>query len=211
MSTLKAPSYANVLTNAISPTSSSTSNWKPLARQSLESQVKELSHPAPQSLILTAALQLLAPLNSHSDVFLMTRSYMQNWLIWAFHEVVPKTEKQRVQTAIRLAADRLGLRPPSFHSKYTDPGPINNSDLSIEGFSLLLKPNVVVRDGTQERLAGQGNVDDLLPRVRSLPNPSNGEDSYDQSMNEGENIDVEGDEILCCAVPAKFYEVCCLL
>ena len=203
MSTLKAPSYAHAVANAKSPRrSGSLTN---LSRPSLETQLKELSHPQPQSFILMAVLQLLAPLDSPTDVFLMSRSYMQNWLAWANHENVPPTEKQRLQTGVRLAAEKLGLKPPSFHMKYTDPGPIDNSTLSIDGFSLLLKPNVVLRDGTQERVG----VEDIFPRVQSLPNPSatSTPNNALSTQEDEEDIDVDGDDILCCAVPAKFYEV----
>ena len=204
MSTLKAPSYAHAVANAKSPRrSGSLTN---LSLPSLETQLKELSHPQPQSFILMAVLQLLAPLDSPTDVFLMSRSYMQNWLAWANHENVPPTEKQRLQTGVRLAAEKLGLKPPSFHMKYTDPGPIDNSTLSIDGFSLLLKPNVVLRDGTQERVG----VEDIFPRVQSLPNPSatsTPNNALSSTQEDEEDIDVDGDDILCCAVPAKFYEV----
>jgi hypothetical protein len=153
---------------------------------------------------LTAVLHLLAPLDGHSDVYLMTRSYLQNWLIWAYNENVPKTETQRVQTAVRLAADQLGLTPPSFRSKYNDPGPVNNMSLSMEGSPLLLSPNVSVRDGTKNKIT----VDELLPRVRSLPNPSAPKNNLrDHYQNIDKSIDVEGNQILCCAVPEKFYEV----
>lgn len=191
----KSPSYASAVANAIAHTSS----WGNSGKPSHESQVKELSSPPPTSMILTATLQLLAPLEAHSDVYLMTRSYMQNWLIWAYNENVPKPETHRVQTAVRLAADRLGLTPPDSRSKYNDPGPLNNSSLSIEGSPLLLKPNVVVRDAMTDKA-----IDDLLPRVRSLPISSG---DSDQELDN--NIDYEGNTIVCCAVPAKFYEVRC--
>lgn len=178
-----------------------------MAKPSLESQVKELSQPPPQSLTLTAALHLLAPMEEHSDVYLMTRSYMQNWLVWAYNENVPKAETQRVQTALRLAADLLGLLPPTFQLNFNDPGPVNNSSLSAEGFPLLLNPNVILRDGISNK--GSKTVDDLIPRIRSLPNPSDpldpANDRQDQVLEH--NIDMEGDNVVCCAVPAKFYEV----
>jgi hypothetical protein len=200
---VKTNSYASAVANVVSQAGS----WS-MAKPSLESQVKELSLPPPQSLTLTAALHLLAPVQEHSDVYLMRRSYMQNWLIWAHNENVPKAETQRVQTALRLAADRLGLQPPTYRSKYNDPGPVNNSSLSSEGFPLLLNPNVILRDGTSDKISTSKTVDDLIPRVQSLPNAS---DPLNASKDEGQetqdNFDVEGDNIICCAVPAKFYEV----
>jgi hypothetical protein len=200
---VKTNSYASAVANVVSQAGS----WS-TAKPSLESQVKELSQPPPQSLTLTAALHLLGPVQEHSDVYLMTRSYMQNWLIWAHNENVPKAETQRVQTALRLAADRLGLQPPTYQSKYNDPGPVNNSSLSLEGFPLLLNPNVILRDGTSDKMSTSKTVEDLIPRVQSLPNPSDPPNaSRYQSQETNGNLDVEGDNIICCAVPAKFYEV----
>eukprot|EP00980_Cylindrotheca_fusiformis_P028571 scaffold22612_cov138-Cylindrotheca_fusiformis.AAC.5 len=188
---VKTQSYANAVANVVSQAGS----WS-ISKPSLESQVKELSEPPPQSLTLTAALHLLAPMEENSDVYLMTRSYMQNWLIWAYHEKVPKGETQRVQTALKLAAERLGLQAPNFQLPFNDPGPVNNSSLSEEGFPLLLNSNVILRDGSSSK-------SDLIPRAHSLPldNPANDSELLDS------NLDMDGDNIVCCAVPAKFYAI----
>lgn len=201
------PSYANAVANVVS----STSSWGMSKPPTLESQVKELSHPPPTSMTLTAALYLLAPLKESSDVYLMTRSYVQNWLIWAYNQNVPKIEAQRVQTAIRLAATRLGLQPPSVGLKYNDPGPVDNSSMSLEGFPLLLNPHIIVQDFTSDdATSGMKSPNSILgPRARSLPkNPgyTNGSEEF-EAQPADENLDRGGDQILSCAVPAKFYEV----
>lgn len=201
------PSYANAVANVVS----STSSWGLGKPPTLESQVKELSRPTPTSMTLTAALHLLAPLEESSDVYLMTSSYMQNWLIWAYNQNVPKMEKQRVQTAIRLAATRLGLQPPAVILKYNDPGPVDNSSLSMEGFPLLLNPSVIVRDLMSDNaIPGvKSPTSKLGPRARSLPTSpgtKNGSGEF-ETQSADEDLDRDGATILCCAVPAKFYEV----
>mmetsp|Transcript_13758 Transcript_13758/g.33317 ORF Transcript_13758/g.33317 Transcript_13758/m.33317 type:complete len:1098 (+) Transcript_13758:142-3435(+) len=201
------PSYANAVANVVSTTSS----WGMGKPPTLASQVKELSHPTPTSMTLTAALYLLAPLKESSDVYLMTRSYMQNWLIWAYNQNVPKMENQRVQTALRLAATRLGLHPPEVGFKYNDPGPVDNSSLSLEGSPLLLNPCVIVQDLISDNaISGPKSPNNNLgPRARSLPvSPGsvNGSDEVETQPTD-EDLDRDGDQILCCAVPAKFYEL----
>ena len=174
----KKPSYANAVANVLS----STNSWGIGKPPTLESQVKELSHPVPTSMTLTATLYLLAPLEEASDVYLMTRSYMQNWLIWAYNQNVPKLETQRVQTAIRLAALRMGLQPPTSTLEYKDPGPVDNSSLSLQGFPLLLNPAVVVQDAIPDNaITGTKSPNNLGPRARSLPispGSTNGSDEF---------------------------------
>lgn len=228
-----------------------------------DASVQELSTPHPESLTLQATLQLLDPFDTKSDVFLMTRSYLQNWLIWAYHQQVSKSETARVDAALRLAADRYGLVPPqdqhNYHVEgdpYADPGPIDAAFLSLsEGHchELLLSPNVVVKEGTgsgcmsnggevgSSALLRQDQLDkefpELLRRVKSLPmegsnnghgkrrDPSHGidgnrgsgmnddddttevDDDYAPEVLHEDSIDVEGENLTCCAVPERFYEV----
>jgi hypothetical protein len=174
------------------------------AKPSILSQIEELSSPPPRSLTLTAVLQLLEPLDeTQPDVFLMTRSYVHNWLIWAYHEKVNKTESARVEEAIRLAAERLGLKAPSMNMKYDNPGPIDATILSMEGHQLLLRPNVSVKDGVSE---SEIHVPASLRRVTSLPEEVDKQDPVGYSA-EYESLDFERNQILCCAVPNQFYEV----
>jgi hypothetical protein len=184
---------------------------------SFELQLRELSQPNPRSMTLTATLHLLAPLNNtEMDVFLMTRSYVQNWLIWAYHQKVPKVEASRVEAAVRLAAARLGLTPPTLDMEHTDPGPIDvASKLSLEGHPLLLLPNVEVVDGKTKQQDAAAlaalHVPDSLRRVKSLPvenNNDNNNDKPEQDNALGDDLDENGfGQITCCAVPEQFYEV----
>jgi hypothetical protein len=169
-------------------------------------QVQELSDPPPESLTLTAALQLLEPLNTNVEVYLMSRSYIQNWIIWAYHQKVGKVESPRVEAALRLAADRLGLAEPALDMEYTDPGPIDSSLLSMEGHPLLLRPNVEVVDGLS---LDEGNsfVPESFRRVKSLPTEYKKE-SKEEIPEEEETLDERDGKILCCAVSERFYEVC---
>lgn len=205
-----------------------------------DAQVQELSSPSPQSFTLVATLQLLDPFDTRSDVFLMTRSYLQNWLIWAYHQPTQKNETSRVDAALRLAAERFGLKPPqtvvSNEFAYADPGPIDVTLLSIQGHDLLLTPNVIVKEGQVETTRtstdtyystthpNQDLMDaefpELLRRVKSLPmdDSAGNEDKKDPEVGdassagpeeeEDDTMDIEGDNLLCCAVPERFYEVC---
>lgn len=177
----------------------STATSKP----SLLSQIEELSTPRPQSLTLTAILQLLEPLEeTQPDVFLMTRSYVQNWLIWAYHQKVTKTESGRVEEGARLAAERLRLTTPHTNMPYENPGPIDASILSLEGHPLLLRPNVTVRDNISD---SQVRVPSILRRVKSLPEEVDKKNERGQGI-EFNSLDFDGDQVLCCAVPQQFYE-----
>jgi hypothetical protein len=130
-----------------------------------DAQVQELSEPSPESFSLAATLQLLDPFetstrttsnSNHNDddeddddeggmrrasnnndmVYLMTPSYLQNWLYWAFHQNVKKGESNRLVEALKLAAKRYGLTPPQDATAqqledYVDPGPIDATFLSL--------------------------------------------------------------------------------
>jgi hypothetical protein len=202
---MTAPSYANAA--AFGPTPKEASSTYPNT-SGRDSQLEELSRPHPTSMTLTATLQLLAPLDTKTDGFLMTRSYVQNWLIWAYHQKISKVEAGRVEAAVRLAADKLGLTPPSLDMKHTDPGPIDSSILSLQGHPLLLRPNVVLVDGTVEatRAAWEAVEDSPLRRVKSLPvelkRETKEDDPATHSFDEKEGMPE------CCAVPERFYEVC---
>ena len=206
-------------------------------------QVQELSEPTPESFTLTATLQLLDPFDTKTSVYLLTRSYLQNWLLWAYHQTVSKSETSRVDAALKLAAERYGLTNPQdaiqqYHMDYLDPGPIDVGFLALEGHDLLLSPNVVVKEGQLHKQSTQPHQDKLesefpalLRRVKSLPTTDSAEENKngggptkdkddDPTHNEGDNstaatqiedpldsLDVEGDDILCCAVPKRFFEV----
>jgi hypothetical protein len=206
-------------------------------------QVQELSEPIPESFTLTATLQLLDPFDTKTSVYLLTRSYLQNWLLWAYHQTVSKSETSRVDAALKLASERYGLTNPQdavqqYHMDYLDPGPIDVGFLAMEGHDLLLSPNVVVKEGRLHKQSTDPHQDKLesefpalLRRVKSLPTTDSSEDRNGTkgdkdddddptNNNEGDNstaatqmedpldsLDVEGDDILCCAVPKRFFEV----
>jgi hypothetical protein len=195
---MTAPSYASAAAQMSSPSTPTNNHGK----TSFEQQVMELSRPQPQTITLIATLQLLDSLETRTDVFLMRRSYMQNWLVWAYHQKVIKTEASRVEAAVRLAAERLGLKAPYTDMEHTDPGPIDASIFSIEGHPLLLKPEVVVEDSTKRQK--DLGIPDIIRRVKSLPMTENSNE--DQPLEE-DSIDNKGKQLLCCAVPAPFYEV----
>ena len=217
-------------------------------RSAFDAQVQELSEPPAESFSLAATLQLLDPFETTntaatedddnnnnninaSAVYLMTPSYLQNWLFWAFHQNVKKGESNRLVEALKLAAKRYGLTPPQDASPqdledYADPGPIDAIFLSLnqgEGNDLLLSPNVLVKEGEFDNHNKTSNLDaefpELLRRVKSLPIASkkngtmhhNGYDHDDDTttmlVHPSNTIDVEGVKILCCAVPSRFYEV----
>jgi hypothetical protein len=215
-------------------------------QSAFDAQVQELSTPPPESFSLAATLQLLDPYETTttapngdtttngntSKVYLMTPSYLQNWLFWAFHQNVKKGESNRLVEALKLVAKRYGLTPPQDASPqdledYADPGPIDATFLSLNegnGNDLLLSPNVVVKEGEFDG-PPKTNLDsefpELLRRVKSLPTTANTPKAGSSSKkngflaNEGNamlihpanSMDVEGDKILCCAVPSRFYEV----
>jgi len=203
-----------------------------LQTTAFDAQVQELSIPPPESFSLAATLQLLDPFETTSSeddagdtsrVYLMTPSYLQNWLYWAFHQNVKKGESNRLVEALKLAAKRYGLTPPQDASPqdledYADPGPIDATFLSLnEGNDLLLSHNVVVKEGEfdfSNKTAMDQEFPELLRRVKSLPMASTQKRSYSTTIDNDEgmilhpsnSMDVEGDKILCCAVPSRFYE-----
>jgi hypothetical protein len=202
-SSMTAPSYVNAA--AFGPTPKEASTYPNTSGR--DSQLEELSRPPPTSMTLTATLQLLAPLDTKTDIFLMTRSYVQNWLIWAYHQKIQKGEAGRVEAAVRLAADKLGLTPPSLDMEHTDPGPVDSSILSLEGHPLLLRPNVVVVDGTVEATSAAWEAaDSPLRRVKSLPVELKRETKEDDPNTY--SFDENDGHPKCCAVPEQFYEVC---
>jgi hypothetical protein len=78
--------------------------------------------------------------NNNDMVYLMTPSYLQNWLYWAFHQNVKKGESNRLVEALKLAAKRYGLTPPQDATAqqledYVDPGPIDATFLSLNNNS----------------------------------------------------------------------------
>ena len=192
--------------NAFPPLGSNgKSNGMYQAEPTFASIVEELSKPPPQSFILTAILQLLEPFEeTQPDVYLMTRSYIQNWLIWAYHQKVSIKETSRLEEGCRLAAERLGLMMPFRDVPYDDPGPIDSSILAMEGHDLLLRPNVKVRDGITG--SGTAHVPATLRRAKSLSDEGE-KKSEDDDNAEHDTLDMEGSNLLCCAVPQQFYEV----
>ena len=212
-------------------------NTTSLHTSNFDAQVQELSVPPPESFSLAATLQLLDPFEtttkvneddadaSHtSRVYLMTPSYLQNWLYWAFHQNVKKGESNRLVEALKLAAKRYGLTPPQDASPedledYADPGPIDATFLSLnegDGNDLLLSPNVALKEGEFDGPNGHKKTMDsefpeLLRRVKSLPISSTTTDSTaDETtmvIHPSHKMDVDGEKILCCAVPSRFYEV----
>ena len=210
-----------------------------LHTSAFDAQVQELSVPPPESFSLAATLQLLDPFetttsanddddgNNNSDtsrVYLMTPSYLQNWLYWAFHQNVKKGESNRLVEALKLAAKRYGLTPPQDAipqdlEDYADPGPIDATFLSLsERNDLLLSPNVVLKEGEFDGPNGHKKTLDnefpeLLRRVKSLPMASTSKTIDDNDNNNAmvihpsHKMDVQGDNLLCCAVPSQFYEV----
>ena len=209
-----APSYVTAAAGEMSPSTRGVKTPHPTGAvgsigngvTSLADQVRELSTPQPTSMTLTSALLLLEPIGIKRDVFLMTRSYLQNWLIWAYHQKVSKVEAARVEAAVRLAANHLGLKPPNADMDYSDPGPIDASLLAIEGHPLLLRPNVEVVYGEATDGEAEDRIPEELRRVKSLPvNTSNDEnEDPDPAVDD---LDMKDDRILCCAVTDKFYEV----
>lgn len=205
--------------------------------QSESEHLRQLLYPPPTSMVLVAALQLLTgPLSPPHSVYLMSPSYLQNWILWAFHQTVPEGEKNRLKEILRLASVRYKLQTPMLDMIFDDPGPINANDyLSMEGHPLLLRPNVTVchsshdmivdtttttasgmlGDGTTVTTATGGSVGNTtvvpsaLRRARSLPDKNylDATRTKATTTGDGENNDNNNTELLACAVPEIFYEV----
>jgi len=120
-------------------------------------------------------------------------------------------ESSRVEAAIRLAAAKFGLQSLHLDTEYHDPGPMDVSILCQEDNQLMLKPNVVVVDGStdgdEDPLHDPFNPPDELKKVKSLPLEYEAEQQNPQDGNDMEELDRKGDNILCCAVPSRFFEM----
>lgn len=144
---------------------------------------------------LVAALLLLEPPTS-SSVYLMSCAYLQNWLRWAFNQPVVPGEMDRVKQALQAAADvhQMDL----IVDEYTDPGPIDNRDLSMPGHALLLRPQVQV---------GQLQLPPLSMGITRQRNNSIISGSTTTTNGHGNPAEEEDVKISCSVVPERFYEV----
>lgn len=174
----------------------------------------QLATPPAKSMTLAATLHLLSsPLlafnhhgNNHSNhnglittattatskrrefVYLMTKSYLQNWLAWAAHQTVPTEETERLEQAIRMALDAYKFSLLSSKVGYENPGPINATDLSeSREHPRRLRTDVVVQHPSQ-----LVHVDD---KIKTIPAPPGASSTSPSSS------------MTCCAVPESFYEV----
>ena len=170
--------------------------------------LRRLTDPPPTSMVLVACLQLLtAPLVPPHNVYLMTQQYLQNWLNWAYQQPLSSpNEKERLKEVIRLAAVRHSLACPTPDTLYSDPGPINANDLSMQGHPLLLRPDASVLVQPAPKQPVQPLLDESTPaalrRARSLPNSR----AYLDAALSGANGESPA-EFRSCAVPEQFYEV----
>eukprot|EP00977_Amphora_coffeiformis_P001681 scaffold316_cov158-Amphora_coffeaeformis.AAC.5 len=186
-----APSYAAVALADIN-----VSDNRATATSPAQSAIKRLSQPPPSSFTLVAALQLLEPVEAGQTVYLLPPSYVQNWLTWAFHQLVPEDEEGRVKEALRLAAVQFGLVPPMEKANYTDPSSIDIATaLAVEGHPLVLDPTVRLKQKLNGSLKTgpmrQLSFDNLT--IRDGPT-SNGDSKHESRVRE------------CLAVPEAFYE-----
>jgi hypothetical protein len=151
---------------------------------------------------LTATLHLLSsPLLSLNQktgaskrngfVYLMTTSYLKNWLAWAAHQTVAPDETERLEQAIRMAANAYGFQKLATAAslsaiEYENPGPIDATDLSESmDHPRRLRPDVVVQHPAP-------HVDNNVNTVGISPKTAaSSASSY-----------------AVCAVPENFYEVC---
>jgi len=175
--------------------------------------LRQLTDPPPTSMVLVACLRLLtAPLVPPHNIYLMTQAYLQNWLNWAYQQpLASANEKDRLKEVIRLAAIRHSLACPTPETQYSNPGPIDGNDLSMQGHPLLLRPDAAVLvQPAPPRTATKDAVDESTPsalrRARSLPNNNFRKnrgylDAALSGANGGEA------QFRTCAVPELFYEV----
>jgi hypothetical protein len=150
----------------------------------------DLFSPPTETFTLLAALFLLEqPKNS---VFLVPRTYLENWVQWAWAQRIPPQETDRLRNALKLVAEahEFDLSNTDYH----DPGPIDNRELSIPGHPLLLRPDVQVGEPQSAFLPT------ALKRVLSLNAVSN------QPGNLAEQ-NGESNKVRCCVVQERFYEV----
>ena len=107
-----------------------------------DSRITALRTPPPTSLFLTAAIEWLASNSDH--VFLLPKEYIRNWFQWALNQRVPENEITRTKEALRIVAMKAGVSLEDMN--YHNPGPLDASDLSLEGHPLVLKPTVTRED-----------------------------------------------------------------
>jgi ubiquitin carboxyl-terminal hydrolase 8 len=118
--------------------------------KSKQDRLKKLLQPPPASFALKAAVLLLHDFAEGQTVYLMDRNYMQNWLIWCIHQRAPVPgETTRLHESVRMAALQLHLTLPAVGMSYSDPGPVDNSTLSIAGHPLLLDATVQVYEAAE--------------------------------------------------------------
>lgn len=155
------------------------------------SLTNDLFLPPPESMTLYAALTLLEP--PDTQVYLMSRDWLENWVRWAYQQPVIPSETDRVRKALKLVAEahEFDLSNP----EYCDPGPIDNRELSIPGHPLLLRPEIQVGE-PQSALSQRA-----LRRVVSFNGISNG---HGNPTDQGAESD---DKVQCCVVQEKFFEV----
>jgi len=147
----------------------------------------------------------------HSCVYLVPRSWLHNWVKWAAQQSVPAMETNQLKMALKRACEVHDLPvPPSCGGdenamrsltlvgrsrsgqflpkegpicswRFSNPGPLDASYLSVFGYPLLLRPHVVV---------GRGDgIDEFFDEMGHCYR-----ESYDSKMG-------------CCAVPMRFYEL----
>mmetsp|Transcript_30782 Transcript_30782/g.45536 ORF Transcript_30782/g.45536 Transcript_30782/m.45536 type:complete len:1052 (+) Transcript_30782:47-3202(+) len=128
--------------------------------------MQNLYTPPPTSMTLVAALLLLDnPLFTKTKfdrVYLLPRPYVQNWILWAYHQSVPNDETRRLQLALRMASEYFRLTMPKLGDDFHDPGPIDCSTLAEETRPLVLKENVEVWDGKENEKTGEEEKSDLV-------------------------------------------------
>jgi hypothetical protein len=198
---------ATTVANPARPMEATNGHHHAVLKSSTSEHLRQLTLPPPTSMVLIASLQLLtAPLVPPHHVYLMTQQYLQNWINWAFHQPVASPgEKQRLAEVLRLAAVRHRLACPTHNTQYSNPGPINSNELSMQGHPLLLRPDAAVLVQSAADATSQQQEDEAVPsslrRARSLPNSR----GYLEALagSDGES----SLEFKSCAVPELFYEV----
>jgi len=156
------------------------------------SLTSDLFTPPPESFTLVAALFLLEP--PKNSVFLMSRGYLENWVRWAYQQRIQSHETDRLRKALKLVAEAHQFDLIN-NPEYSDPGPIDNRELSIPGHPLLLRPEVEVGE-PQSVLTPRP-----LRRVLSFNAVTNGHG------NSSEGNGDESEKVQCCVVQERFYEV----
>lgn len=144
----------------------------------------------------------------------MDPEYMKQWLLWALHQPVPAHETTRVREAVRLAALRLGLVPPSEQPSGREeieaPGPINSTALSVAGHHLLLTPFVQVMSAASYGLSSVKTLASVSPLKNKRTNSATrlGADSSNRSVStqQSDLVTEDRQSIDCLAVPELFYE-----